>query len=471
MPIFEVQNTTKLKLFFLIFLFAPVFLYSQQNYCISNIYIEGNTITKSKIIIRELPFKQGDTIVADKLEGVLKLAKNNLLNLSLFNFVYIKKNSDPDNDSNLDITINVEERWFIWPLIDIKFEDRNLSNWIRTSDGNRITLDAGFRIYNLWGLNHTVSASYKFGYHKGFRLGYENISLGQTGRHVLGFVVSGQFSKTENFISLFNSPVYNRSVNEFAVKKISAGINYTYRPQIRVSHSVMVKYENISISDTILKLNPKYWGNSDTTRNSLSLNYSFISDQRDNYQYPLEGYLIKGELRGCINSNNTVRYGQLRTNLQYYLPLSEKWNVCANLTSGISMKNVQAYIFDQAIGYEDATLRGYEFYVDDGQQFVTFNPTIKYNILPTKVYVLKFLSFLPKFRKIHFTIYGKAFFDVGYSHHSYPNFSNFLSNKFLCSGGVGLDLITYYNINLSIDYSFNQLKEHGFFFSIKSLLF
>lgn len=460
-----------MKLSLLIFLFAPVFLYSQQNYCISNIYITGNTITKSEVILRELPFKQGDTIVADKLEGVLKMAKNNLLNLSLFNYVYVTNNSNPENNSIIDVKINVEERWFIWPLIDIKFEDRNLSNWIRTSDGNRITFDAGFRIYNMWGLNHTVSASYKFGYHKGFCLAYENIAIGQTGRHILGLFVNGQFSKTENFISLFNSPVYNRSVKEFAVKKITAAISYTYRPKIRVSHSIMIKYENIDISDTVLKLNPKYWGNSDTTRSGLALNYIFVSDQRDNNQYPLEGYLIKGEVRGYANSDYTVRYGQLRTNIQYFLPFSDRWNVCANLSSGISKKNVQAYIYDRAIGYEDATLRGYEFYVNDGQQFVTLNSTLRYNILPTKVTVINFLSFLPKFKKIHFTIYGKAFFDMGYSHHSYPNVSNYLSNKFLCSGGVGLDIITYYNINLSIDYSFNQLKEHGFFFSIKSLLF
>ncbi|MEN6619305.1 MAG: POTRA domain-containing protein [Rikenellaceae bacterium] len=460
-----------MRLIFLLFLFAPIYLYSQQNFCISNIYITGNTTTKAHVILRELPFKQGDTISNDKLEGILKFAKNNLLNLSLFNFVYITKSKDNANPENIDIKIDVEERWYIWPVISFKLEDRNLSNWIKEADWNRITIDTGFRIYNAWGLDHRISVVYRFGYEKGFYIEYQNIAIGQTGKHILGFGAYGQFSKTENFITLFNSPIYNRSDNEFVVKTISAKISYTYRPRIRINHSLVFQYENTHISDTILKLNPQYWGTQDTVRNGVSLSYIYTSDQRDNIQYPMEGYCIEGELRGYTNFDYTMRYGQIRTNLQYYLPLSNRWNISATLAAGVSKKNKKAFIFDRAIGYEDVILRGYEYYVNDGQHYVIFNPTLKFNILPTKVAVINFLSFLPKFNKIHFTMYGKAFFDMGYSYHSYPQYSNFLSNKFLCSGGFGLDIISYYDLHFSIDYSFNQLKEHGFFFTIRTSMF
>jgi len=461
----------KLRLILLFFLLASINLYSKQYSCISNIYITGNKITKNHIIQRELPFKQGDTINVGKLDEMLKMGRNNLLNLSLFNYVYVTKSINAEDADNIDITINVEERWYVWPLISFVFEDRNLSSWLKEGDANRITVDAGAKIYNIWGLNHILSVSYKFGYQKGFRFEYNNIALGQTGKHRVGFGFYGQYSKTENFMSEKNSPKYNSPDDEFVVKKNLTKISYTFKPKIRISHSFAFNYESIYISDTILKLNPKYWGGENTVRKGIGFNYAHTSDQRDNIQYPLEGYFIKEEFRGYLSLDNSLKYGQIRANLQYYYPLSKRWNISANLSAGVSKKNTEAYIFDSAIGYENVILRGYEYYVADGQHYITFNPTLKYKIMPTVITVIDFLSFLPQFNKVHFTLYGKAFFDMGYSYHSYPNYSNFLSNKFLCSGGIGLDIVSYYDLNLSIDYSFNQLKEHGFFLSIKSILF
>lgn len=468
----------KLRLIFLLFLLISFDLYSKQYVCVTNICISGNNITKNNVILRELPFKLGDTIGIDKMERSLKMARNNLLNLSLFNYVSISESVNEEKPENFDTIINnievsiiVEERWYIWPLISFTFEDRNLSSWLKEADGDKITVDAGIILYNAWGLNHNLMASYKFGYQKGFSIKYDNFAIGNSKKHIVSFGLYGQFSKTENFISLFNSPVYSRSDDEYIVNKFSAKISYSYRPKIRNIQSFVLNFENTRISGTILKLNPKYWGNKDTVRMGIGFNYMYSSDQRDNKQYPLEGYFIQGEFRGYTNHDLSVRYGQIRTNLQYYYPLTKKWNVSTNLSAGISKKNIEAYIFDKAIGYDNVYLRGYEYYVNDGQHYITFNSTIKYNILPTVVTVINFLPFLPKFNKIHFTIYGKAFFDMGYSYHAYPQFSNFMNNKFLCSGGIGLDIISYYDINLSIDYSFNQLKEHGFFFTIKSILF
>lgn len=460
-----------MKLLSLIFILFPIVLYSKPNCCISNIYITGNKITREQIILRELPFEQGDSVNINDLEGLMIDSRNNLLNLSLFNYVYVTKSADPGNADNFDINIRVEERWYVWPMLSFVLEDRNLSNWLKEGDNNRVTIDLGLKAYNVLGLNHTLTASYKFGYQRGFHLEYENITLDHEGKHRLGFNILGLYSKTENFISLFNSPVYNNSDGAYVVKMISPSVNYTYRPQIRKSHNIALSFDYTRISDTILKLNPKYWGGKDTIRRGIGVNYTFTYDQRDKVQYPLKGYSFQGEFRGYMSFSNSIRYAQIRTNFQYYLPITERWNICGNLSTGFSKKNVQAYTFDKAIGYENVYLRGYEYYVNDGQHYVTFNPTLKYNLIPTKIFTMNFLSFLPQFKKIHFTVYAKAFFDMGYSYQAYPHISNFLSNKFLCSGGAGLDIISYYDINFSIEYSFNQLSEHGLFFTIKSVLF
>ncbi|MDD4639710.1 MAG: hypothetical protein PHT63_08180, partial [Bacteroidales bacterium] len=156
---------------------------------------------------------------------------------------------------------------------------------------------------------------------------------------------------------------------------------------------------------------------------------------------------------------------------QYFLPLGKRWYLATALTAGISATNTQGYIYNRAIGYKYASMRGYEYYVIDGQHYFVFNPTLRYQILPTKIINLHLFPFLKKFNKMHLTIYGKSYFDTGYAYHPNPAPGNTLANNFIYSGGLGIDLVTYYDINLSLDYSFNQLGDSGFFFSIKSLIF
>jgi len=217
--------------------------------------------------------------------------------------------------------------------------------------------------------------------------------------------------------------------------------------------------------------NPDYWGNNDTVRTGLWFAYSYTNDQRDNHQFPLKGYIYSGEAKGYRSFNSGINYALFTGRAQYFIPLHKRWYVATALTAGISARNVNGYIFDRAIGYEHATMRGYEFYVIDGQHYMVFNPTLRYQILPTKIINLHLFPFMKKFNKMHLTIYGKAFFDSGYTYNSNPHPSNTLANKYLYSGGFGIDLVTYYDINLSFDYSFNQLGKNGFFFSIKSLIF
>jgi hypothetical protein len=53
-------------------------------------------------------------------------------------------------------------------------------------------------------------------------------------------------------------------------------------------------------------------------------------------------------------------------------------------------------------------LRGYEYTVADGQSFMVSNNTLKYNILPKRTFTLNWLSWLPKFSKIHLSVYANA---------------------------------------------------------------
>jgi len=441
---------------------------------ISEIHIIGNNKTKDVIILRELPFKRGDIIDMAMLESLMEQGRNNVRNLSLFNFVYVSHISDfdkePEKYSNIEIVISVNERWYHFPLMGISLEDRNLSSWLKNPNWNKVTTDVGFKIYNMWGKNQTLTAAYIFGYNNGFRFEYSNIYIDIEGRHLLDISVSRQYSRTVNTLSLLDKPKYIKSDSLHLENAYQGTLTYTYRPQIRLRNRFTLQYEISQIDSLVLINNIRYWGDSQLNRRAVTLIYGLTFDQRDNIQYPLYGYYFNLQLKGYTNSDLSIKYGQIKGDFQYYGSFSERLSLSARLQWGLSAKNVEGYIFDKAIGYDEVFLRGYEFYVADGQHYATISPTVRYKIVPTTIYILKFLSFLPKFNRLHLTVFGKSYFDAGYSYHKYQNSVNTLSNRILLSWGVGVDIVSYYDLTFSFDYSFNQLKERGLFISVKKPL-
>ena len=466
-------------LIILAFAVAYTHMYAQETILknhalISDIYISGNKITKNIVILRELPFKKGDIVEIDKIDEMITSAKNNLTNLSLFNFTYITYSlSYPQNTpgiSGIKIRIELEERWYYWPRFDISLEDRNFSSWLKDPSWGKVTYNAGFKIENLFGRNQSLALAYTFGYQNGFRLHYDNIALGKNGEHYVGFFISGLYMKTENVISENDEPTYLKSDNDhYLSRREMYMVYYIYRPKLRIFNRFSIEYENKRISSKILAENPDYWGGDKLERQGIYLGYDFISDQRDNIQYPINGYYIGAGMKAYTDFTSDFIYSKVAGDFRYYNNFYGRWSYAFRLAAGVSMKNRDAYTFDRAIGYSDISLRGYEYYVIDGQHYITLNPTLRYNIIPTKIVNLNFIP-LNKFKKAHFALYGKAFFDTGYVSHNNPHPLNTLSNRLLFSYGVGLDIVAYYDITLSLDYSFNQFFRHGLYLSYKSAI-
>ena len=156
------------------------------------------------MILRELPFRAGDILPEEQLIYQLNVSIQHLNNTSLFNYVYVDYMLDTvERDDCLQciVTVQVEERWYLWPQVSLKLEDRNLSSWLHEKDFNRITIGWGARIYNVFGLGHKVTASHYFGHEKGFRIGYYNIALNRERTSLLAFSVSNLYNKTLNIIS------------------------------------------------------------------------------------------------------------------------------------------------------------------------------------------------------------------------------------------------------------------------------
>ena len=107
-------------------LFVPFFSFSQEKLQINSITIKGNKITKEEIILRELTFQKGDAISKEILDKKIKESEENLTNLMLFNFSEISADIEV---AKANITIEIVERWYIWPYPIIELSERNFNVW------------------------------------------------------------------------------------------------------------------------------------------------------------------------------------------------------------------------------------------------------------------------------------------------------------------------------------------------------
>src|ERR1051326_4747661 len=87
---------------------------SSTPFVIRTITITGNRKTRAPIILRELPFKPGDHFQLQQLVVKFEAARRQLMNTTLFHEVTVALKSF--EGYNVDILIEVKERWYIFPL-------------------------------------------------------------------------------------------------------------------------------------------------------------------------------------------------------------------------------------------------------------------------------------------------------------------------------------------------------------------
>jgi hypothetical protein len=120
------------------------------------IYIEGNKRTKSYIIKRELPFNTGDSIYLPDLVKGFEIGRQQLFNTGLFNEVIVALKAFRGYE--VDIIIQVKERWYLFPLPYLRPVDRNLSEWARQGYGlDRINY--GLKFISFLGIQNSYNSS------------------------------------------------------------------------------------------------------------------------------------------------------------------------------------------------------------------------------------------------------------------------------------------------------------------------
>lgn len=435
-------------------------------YTIGEVSLSGNKKTKAFIILREIPFAKGEQYSPKDLEKKMEDARQQLLNTSLFHSVLVTmKNIEKYNAS---IHVEVKERWYLFPSLYFKPVDRNLNQWLveQKADLSRVNLGVKLRYYNATGRNDKIRGTIGFGYTRQFAINYERPYIDKRLKWGLAVGFSTGKNKEVNYNTINDKQVFIKDDNIFLNNFTNGFAQFTYRRKIKTRHSFGIAYTTRSVRDTVVALNPSYFQSGNHRVSYPELFYTLTYFDVDFIPYPTKGYALQASFakRGL---NEDVNLWQLAFKGSGSWHLNNKMFFNLNLYAGMKAPFKQPYSHQQFLGYGDAVMQGYEYYVIDGVAGGYLKSTLFHELINFKVKVPQLKKAKEPFR-IPFRIVGKVFGNTGYVHNPQPG-DNLLSNKMLYSGGFGIDIVTFYDITLKVEYSFNQLGENGLFLHKKSI--
>jgi outer membrane protein assembly factor BamA len=437
---------------------------SDTTFVIDNIHISGNKHTKSKIILREIELKKGDTVYLHQLLHKIKKSRQNLINRSLFNTVDITPKRHDFN--KVDLFVEVTERWYIWPVPIFTYADRNFSVWWESKNFSRLNYGINLQINNFRGRMEKLNIILQGGYDKTLQIDWKIPYINKQQKWGVHVFAGATFNHETDYKLQGNKLVFYHEDKAYSRKWYAGRINATFRPKYYFVHSLSLGFDHREYADTILQLNPDF-AYSSSKFSYLSLEYNFKYDFRDYAPYPLKGFYAEADVKqdGLGIFSKEVNIFSLYMIFDQYIPLYKRWYFAYSLAAQIIPNKYQPYFIQKGLGYAPMRIRGYQLFVVKGNWIGQFRSNLKFAIIPKKSYILNFIK-TEKFNRFFFGLYANVFLDGAYVASSEPlKDGSLLNNKFLYGTGFGLDFVTFYDVVVRAEYVFNQNHEHHFFLS------
>ncbi|HEX7847392.1 MAG TPA: POTRA domain-containing protein [Chitinophagaceae bacterium] len=431
-------------------------------FTIRQIIITGNKRTNEAIILREIPFKTGEHFSLQELLKQFEKARIQLMNTSLFHYVTVAMKGSSGYE--VDVEILVKERWYIFPLPYVRPVDRNLNQWLFKEGASLDRVDYGIKLmsYNTTGDNDKFRLWLINGYTKQISASYDRPYIDKNMKW--GLITSFSIGKNReiNYNTIDDKQAFYKD-DDYVRSFVTAGAAITYRPAIKTRHQFGINYIRENIKDTVIALNPEYFNNDKTHIAFPELYYKMKYYDLDYIPYPTKGYAAEVTV-GKKGLNKDVNQWYLTVKGSGTWPTGKRTFFNVTAFGSLTVPFKQPYMMQRLLGYNDAFMQGYEYYVIDGAAGGFLKTTFTrelFNLNVKKPYS-KNASCVP------FRFYGKVYGNAGYVYNPEPG-DNYLSNRILCSGGIGLDILTAYDFTIKLEWTFNQLGQNGLFLHRKSI--
>lgn len=432
-----------MRMLILILLISFAYSTNGQFIRIDSILFKGNEKTKNQILIRELDFSPGDSVAINTLDARLEYNRRKLMNTNLF--IWVKADLNQLPNGHLKISFEFLEQWYILGYPIFQLADRNLNDWwSRGRDLNRSIYGIHFIHNNFQGRNEKLMIKAETGFTQRLDFTYSNPYLDK--KKTLGLAVNASYSTSKTIpYKTRNDTLQYLTTEKILRERWTGGITLRKRFKFYDLQTLELKYTYTVISDTIVKLNPTYFALNTKEQNFTQFLYTYSYDFRDLIAYPLRGrkFDITFNKVGLLPADQ-VDFWEISGAIAYFFDLGSHFFLSTQVKGKISKNTNIPYANIRGLGYGNEIVRGYELNVLDGTSYFLNRNTIKFQLL-NKVFKLPFLP-IKQFNQIPIAIYPTAFYDFAYVNNNFSANENKLVNQWISGGGLGFDVVTYYNL-------------------------
>lgn len=440
---------------------------SAQVVTVRRIDIVGAQKTRPFIIRRELTFREGDSLLQRDLGQIMTRNRDNLLNLGIFNQAIVNVSEWDTKTNVIDVSVTVQESWYIYPAPIFDLADRNFNVWWNTYNGalNRLNLGARLDWLNFTGQNDKLKAKVQVGYTPKQEFEYRFPFLDRRQRFGITAGFYHASNKEAAFATVENREQFVRIDDRKMVERYRGFVRLTYRPTILLRHEMDILYQHIDADARfIADYNPIFFRNGGTQHTALTLRYTFEYDNRDIKIFAEKGIramltLEKAGFRKGADENLFTSHALFEGNIpagrhfQHRLTFSAKYSW---------VRSRPSYMYYQALGYGQNYLRGYELYLVDGLDFTLGKYQLSYTLFDEKIRWGAWVPMHP-FREMPVHVFLSFLAETGYVNDPFTGDVNPLANRPLAGGGIGVEVLLYHNLLFDFNYSVNHLGERGFY--------
>lgn len=426
---------------------------------IADIVITGNKKTKPYIIEREIPFKIGNHIMRGELPAKMELARQQVMNTRLF--IEVSVRLERQVDDLVYIIVQVKERWYFFPLPYFKIVDRNFNEWWVKNKRSLDRVNYGLKMShkNISGRNDQLNLYLITGYSKQATFRYQQPAADKSLKY--GFDVGFSYAKHKEISYTIdsNKQKFYKSDDRFISRSLRADIALIYRPKVRTRHLLRFAYNSFLVDTAVIARNPDFFPGKSNKLNYPELSYTIQHFNVDYIPYPTKGITLEAALtqRGFSKRMNVT---ELTAAATYTIPVYAKNQIYLQAAGSVKLPSNQSYTNKRLFGFGPMYLRGLEYYVIDGIAGFVAKAALRREVLN---FSIKPPIVAKGHDKIPFRIFLKVYGDLGYAYDKHPINHSSLSNKWLKTYGVGIDILSFYDVVIRLEYSFNQLNEQGLF--------
>lgn len=348
---------------------------------VGSIVITGNATTKAEVILREMTLAPGAALTS----GAISVDQERVYNLRLFNRVTIVPVDTVG--ARVTLRVDVDERWYIFPLPIIGFRHRDVRN---------LYYGLGVTHRNFNGLNQRITISAGAGYERWVGARYEDPRF--AGEEDLIVSVAGGYSETKNLAVSFG---------EYEQETISAEVTVGKRLDLYRRIEPWVGVVRLSVSEPRIGRTLSPAG----TDTYLEGGVRYSSDKRNLAEYTTHGTLMLVGVDKFGFGESQVNQFRLWSDSRMFVELYDEAGAGMRLLGAFRGGGVTPPYLYELFGYGNR-VRGHFYSKVEGENILLTSIEARIPIL--KPFIVEFPRIpIQEFRVHRYGLYAAVFADAG----------------------------------------------------------